>query len=508
MQKAFERTASRSSKNLISEPSMKRLPLDLLDSHPDNPRLELRENVIAAITTQLRCGPYDEAYAILVRPLGDRYQIINGHHRVESARRADLTEIPAWVRNYTDEEAFMLLILSNAQTGLTPLERGKHAADAVKKYGDSKNGKPSMLKYAKKINPQNPEKERVSICRSLYAWEVYEELDSAVQLRHKFHHLVIIHSAPQEKWAELAERMVAEEWTTRQTEESVRALHRKATPRERKVPDYIVTLDDWKAGKRPDLSKPRHGKSQMNEQASESIDWAKWSWNPVTGCLHNCPYCYARDLAVLHYPTKFEPAIWPDRLRMPYNTVVPKHAERDPSYRNVFTCSMADLFGSWVPKEWIEAVLKVVADNPQWNFLFLTKFPQRMAEFVYPDNAWLGTTVDLQARVKNAERAMAKVKAKVKWLSLEPLIEPLEFDDLSAFQWIVIGGASRSSETPEWQPPRRWVWELTFKAQDAGCLVYHKTNLHNRLKMFPGDAFAEAELQSAPAQFHYLKVIQ
>ena len=86
---------------------------------------------------------------------------------------------------------------------------------------------------------------------------------------------------------------------------------------------------------------------------------------------------------------------------------------------------MADLFGRWVPGEWIERILATVAANPQWNFLFLTKFPKRMSEFVIPPNAWMGTTVDLQARVANAEKVFEKVKASVRWLSIEPMLEPL-----------------------------------------------------------------------------------
>lgn len=101
----------------------------------------------------------------------------------------------------------------------------------------------------------------------------------------------------------------------------------------------------------------------------------------------------------------------PDMLSAPYRRP-PSEAATDISYRNIFTCSMADLFGNWVPKEWIEAVLRVVRENPQWNFLFLTKFPLRMTEFEYPDNAWLGTTVDLQARVPNAERATRPPSAR------------------------------------------------------------------------------------------------
>ena len=129
-----------------------------------------------------------------------------------------------------------------------------------------------------------------------------------------------------------------------------------------------------------------------------------------------------------------------------------------------------------------------------------------MAEFEYPDNAWLGTSVDLQARVANAEKAFANVKATVKWLSIEPLIEPLHFKDLSCFQWVVIGGASPSTQTPEWRPPRSWVWDLTIKAQQAGCAVYHKANLRERLVDVPG-GHIEMEPRRAPDAFQYLKVI-
>jgi protein gp37 len=185
----------------------------------------------------------------------------------------------------------------------------------------------------------------------------------------------------------------------------------------------------------------------------------------VTGCLHNCPYCYARDIATSGrfadaFPQKFAPVIRPDRLHAPRHTRIPRRADRDTSLKNVFVCSMADLFGNWVPAAWIEAVLAEVEGAPQWNFLFLTKFPQRMAEFEYPDNAWPGISVDCNARVANAERAFAKVKCKTKWLSVEPMLERLQFSMLGLFQWIVMGGASRSTLTPRWTPPLDWVTNL------------------------------------------------
>jgi protein gp37 len=238
----------------------------------------------------------------------------------------------------------------------------------------------------------------------------------------------------------------------------------------------------------------RDPKAQFNLQDNESVGWARYTTNPERGCEIDCPYCYARDLARF-YPEGFAPVFVPEILSAAANTLVPKEAEYDVSYRNVFVCSMGDLFGNWVPDEWIEAVLKMARENPQWNFLFLTKVPQRMAEFEFPDNAWAGTTVDHQRRVRNAEQAMAKVKAGKRWASIEPMETRIEMD-FSIFDWVVIGGASKSSQTPQWVPPHVWVYETTIKAKAAGCAVYHKSNLFlaEPLHEFPGVFTVERQL--------------
>lgn len=244
----------------------------------------------------------------------------------------------------------------------------------------------------------------------------------------------------------------------------------------------------------------------FNKQDTDAIEWARWSWNPVTGCLHNCPYCYARDIAERFYPQKFAPTLHPKRLRAPQRVVVPEEAKTDVGYRNVFTCSMADLFGRWVPDAWIDAVLRAMRDAPQWNFLLLTKFPVRLSAITFPDNVWVGTSVDCQARVEHAERAFRRVKARVKWLSCEPMLEPLKFADLSIFDWVVIGGASVSTQTPVWQPPREWVSKLETEAWKAGCRVYEKTNLIRRWRQYPGHD--DVPPHEAPAAFQYLKRVR
>jgi protein gp37 len=111
--------------------------------------------------------------------------------------------------------------------------------------------------------------------------------------------------------------------------------------------------------------------------------------------------------------------------------------------------------------------------------------------------------VDCQARVANAEKSFRKVKAGVKWLSIEPLIEPLKFTDIGAFQWLVIGGASRSSLTPEWHPPARWVSDIESAAAKAGVPFYEKDNLRGRVRQYPGDV-PHVDPTTAPEALRYL----
>ena len=152
------------------------------------------------------------------------------------------------------------------------------------------------------------------------------------------------------------------------------------------------------------------------------------------------------------------------------------------SDRRVFVCSMADLYGRWVPDEWISQVHQACLDSPQWDYLMLTKFPARYVGLDLPPTAWLGTSVDKQDRVRIAETAFRQIDGvAVKWLSLEPLLAPLEFSDLSMFDWIVIGSQSQTVQptgvVPASAPPFEWVARLYFQAREAGCRVHMKPNL-------------------------------
>ena len=275
-----------------------------------------------------------------------------------------------------------------------------------------------------------------------------------------------------------------------------------------------ITLDAWKklTQKQQETVLARNDSSGFNAQDNDSIEWAQWSWNPITGCDHNCPYCYARDIAerfagTTAFPAGFSPALRPGRLTAPRHQKFPEGKDTVfHAYKNVFTGSMADIFGRWVPEEWIQKIIDEIRAAPKWNFLMLTKFPARMAEFDLPKNLWAGTSVDCQARVANAEKSFAKINAKVKWLSIEPMIEPLKFTKLDMFQWVVLGGASRSTKTPAWSPPVPWVVAIEAECNRLGVAYYEKSNLFThspRIRMFPG-GIENSDAMFAPAALQYL----
>jgi len=232
------------------------------------------------------------------------------------------------------------------------------------------------------------------------------------------------------------------------------------------------------------------GRPTFNLTQGAGISWARWSWNPITGCLHGCGYCYAREIATSErfrprYPAGFTPLFHPERLDAPRNTVIPAAHRNDPAWTRVFAGSMADNYGRWVPDEWICQIHAAMLAAPQWQYITLTKFPGRYVGLDMPPAAWVGTSVDEQKRVRIAENAFRQIGGvAVKWLSLEPLKEPLEFADLSMFDWVVIGAQTATRQpggnVPAFAPPFEWVARIVAQAREAGCRIHLKPNLLGR----------------------------
>ena len=211
-------------------------------------------------------------------------------------------------------------------------------------------------------------------------------------------------------------------------------------------------------------------------KTNDNIGWAAFSWNPVTGCRHNCSYCYARDIAKRFYPEKFEPTFRPERLSAPAETPIPKR--NGGNSRNVFVCSMADLFGAWVPDGWIEKVFAACRANTQWNYVFLTKNPTRFVGLDFPKTAIVGATVTHQAMVERTEWAFSHFDAPAKFVSCEPLLGSLEFSRPELFDIFIVGARSRSTGVPGMQPNDDHVLDLIKQAQRAGCGVFVKDNIN------------------------------
>jgi protein gp37 len=188
------------------------------------------------------------------------------------------------------------------------------------------------------------------------------------------------------------------------------------------------------------------------------------SWNPVTGCLHGCEYCYARRI-YQRFGRSFKPAFHPERLDQPMR-------RRKPS--RIFVCSVADLFGTWVPQEWIDQVLAVVRQCPRHTFQFLTKAPGRLSGQDWPGNAWVGCTATNQAMWDEAAESLRSVQASVRFISAEPMLEPIVAAANWMPEWLIIGAQTGPGGK---QPCRGWVGRLTVQAHAFGSAVFYKPNL-------------------------------
>ena len=191
--------------------------------------------------------------------------------------------------------------------------------------------------------------------------------------------------------------------------------------------------------------------------AQSRIEWTESTWNPLTGCNKispGCKHCYAERMAKrLHamgqpnYANGFKLTLHPQALEKPLEWKTPQV---------IFVNSMSDLFHKDVPLEFIQSVFDVMKRAHWHQFQVLTKRSERLAEISskleWTDNIWMGVSVenaDYTFRIDH----LRKTGAKIKFLSVEPLLGPIPKMNLKGINWVIVGGESGPGARPlekEW----------------------------------------------------------
>jgi len=209
----------------------------------------------------------------------------------------------------------------------------------------------------------------------------------------------------------------------------------------------------------------------MNKQGAGKIDYCDYTWNPIGGCLHACPYCYMMRMEK-RFPGIMKPKFHPKRLSQPMSV-------KKPSV--IFTGSSGDGWGGWVDSEHIDDVLDVcTVFATQHTYLFLTKNPKRYGDFRAIENGWYGTTDDGTNRTQNNIRELClSVNAQRRFVSFEPLLNCVE-PNLSGIQWVIIGADSTRGAA---KPPKEWADTIIEEARRYNIPVWIKDNYHFPLRI-------------------------
>jgi protein gp37 len=190
----------------------------------------------------------------------------------------------------------------------------------------------------------------------------------------------------------------------------------------------------------------------MAEQTK--IEWADATQNWWTGCTKisdGCQFCYASALAA-RYPHFGSWAPGAERKRTSAGNwrkplAWDRKAKTEGRRLRVFSSSLSDFFDNRAPAEWRTDAWEVIRATRNLDWLMLTKRPENIRKMLPPDwgagwpHVWLGTTVE-DARVQHRIATLRAIPAAVRFLSIEPLIGPLDAPDLSGIAWVITGGES------------------------------------------------------------------
>lgn len=203
-----------------------------------------------------------------------------------------------------------------------------------------------------------------------------------------------------------------------------------------------------------------------------AIEWTEATWNPVTGCSKvspGCAHCYAERLAERFHGTKawpngFDVQLRPERMDQPVRWRRP---------RRIFVNSMSDLFHEAVPIEYIARVFDVISECSRHTFQILTKRHGRLVEVArqlnWPSNLWMGVSVENQRWTERVD-ALRQVPAQTRFLSVEPLVGPVDLD-LTDIDWVIVGGESGWHARPM---EAAWARSVRDQCQAAEVAFFFK----------------------------------
>jgi protein gp37 len=218
-----------------------------------------------------------------------------------------------------------------------------------------------------------------------------------------------------------------------------------------------------------------------------NIDWCDYTVNPIKGlCPVGCPYCYARRI--------YKRFKWDTEIRFHgrwWSDIDPDKPVR------IFVGSTMELFGDWIPDEWIRDIFRVVKMYPRHTFIFLTKQPQNLIKYSpFPGNCWIGFTATDSPMFCYGVECIREIEAKVKFVSVEPLLGDIFYHrELSralvqSLDWVIVG-----QQTPikkETTPNVEWVKEIVQACDDASIPVFLKNNLGYLLTSYlPSEIFCK-----------------
>ncbi len=196
------------------------------------------------------------------------------------------------------------------------------------------------------------------------------------------------------------------------------------------------------------------------------IEWTNYSWNPITGCLHNCWYCYAKKLFT-RFGKGFEPMFYPTRL---------DELKKLKKPAKIFVCSVADLFAKWTPKCWRDSVLSEIY-KPEYNhltFQLLTKNPENI-KLKAKENIWIGATITNQMETPLVWHLIKNYKG-LKFLSFEPILSHITILDLFLrnIDWVIIGKLTGSKKV---KLDQRWIEAIMLNCRRNNIPSFLKDNL-------------------------------